>query len=163
MMTREEKKVGIPKRYRKPNALKHGGFSRMELFPWENSAEFERLHRDLIEQYHPRGPLQEDCIQAITSLMWRKRRIRDKRLFDVQAALERTENRVLWEHPAPLMETDFDLTKYQLKNRSSGQQARARDRVTTSRSRPSSGWRLAISAICSGRTNMPLRGSNGRY
>ena len=96
MMAREEKKVGLPKRYRKPNALKHGGFSRMELFPWENSAEFQRLHRDLVEQYHPRGPLQEDCIETITSLMWRKRRIRDKRLFDVQAALERAENRVLW-------------------------------------------------------------------
>ena len=29
-------------------------------------------------------------------------------------------------------------------------------RVTTSRTRPSSGWRLAISATCSGCTNMPL-------
>src|SRR3954451_4807549 len=29
-------------------------------------------------------------------------------------------------------------------------------RVTTSRNRPSSGWPLAISAICSGRTNIPL-------
>ena len=29
-------------------------------------------------------------------------------------------------------------------------------RVTTRRSRPISGWRCAISAICSGRTNMPF-------
>jgi hypothetical protein len=124
MMAREEKKVGP--RYRKPNALKHGGFSRMELFPWENSAEFERLHRDLIEQYHPRGPLQEDCMETIASLMWRKQRIRDKRRFDIQAALERVENNVLWQDPPPLLETALDLTKYQFINRSSESQPHPR-------------------------------------
>src|SRR5438552_19151274 len=68
MVVREEKKVGPPRRYRKPNALKHGGFSQMELFPCENAAELEKLHRDLVEQYQPRGPLQEDCIQSVASL-----------------------------------------------------------------------------------------------
>lgn len=91
----------------------------MELFPWENAAELEKLHRDLIEQYQPRGPLQEDCIQSVASFMWRKRRIRDKRRFDTEAALERVENAVLWEHPPPLMDTDQDITIHRLTNRSS--------------------------------------------
>ena len=115
-MARKEEKDGPPKRYRKPSALKHGGFSVLELFPWENSGAFESLHRDLIEQYQPRGPLQEDCIQTITSLMWRKGRIRDKRVFDIRAELDRTENHVLWEHPIPLMDTDFEISKYELAN-----------------------------------------------
>jgi hypothetical protein len=114
----EEKDRNLPKRYRKPNALKHGGFSSMELFPWENGAAFEKLHGDLVEQYQPRGPVQEDCIRTIASCIWRKRRVRDKRQFDTQAALERVENNVLWQDPPPLLETDLDVTKYQLTNRS---------------------------------------------
>jgi hypothetical protein len=119
MSSREEKKNGLLKRYRKPNALKHGGFSSMELFPWENSAEYERLCRDLIEQYQPQGPLQEDCIGTIVSCIWRKRRVQEKRRFDTQAALERVENNVLWQHPPPLLDADRDITIYQLTNRSS--------------------------------------------
>ncbi|MFG3591807.1 hypothetical protein [Bradyrhizobium sp. RDI18] len=129
MMMSDEKKLGRPKRYRKPNALKHGGFSRMELFPWENPAEFERLHRDLIEQYQPRGPLQEDCIQTIASFIWRKRRIRDKRRFDTQAALDRAENAVVWGHPLPLMDTDEDITLHRLTNMN---RSRARATITSS-------------------------------
>ena len=127
MVVREEKKVGPPRRYRKPNALKHGGFSQMELFPWENAAELEKLHRDLIEQYQPRGPLQEDCIQSVASFMWRKRRIRDKRRFDTQAALERVENAVLWDHPPPLMDTNREITMYRLTNGSSEPRPRVLD------------------------------------
>ncbi|NOJ50699.1 hypothetical protein [Bradyrhizobium archetypum] len=119
MVAGVKKKSDSPSRYRKPNALKHGGFSRMELFPWENSAEFEKLHRDLIDQYQPRGPLQEDCIQSVASFMWRKRRIRDKRRFDTQAALERVENAVLWDQPPPLMDKNQEITMYRLTNGSS--------------------------------------------
>ena len=113
----EEKDRNLPKRYRKPNALKHGGFSSMELFPWEDGTAFEKLHRDLVEQYQPRGPVQEDCIRTIASCIWRKHRVRDKRQLDTQAALERVENNVLWQHPSPLLDTDLDITKYQLTNR----------------------------------------------
>jgi hypothetical protein len=123
----EEKERTVPKRYRKPNALKHGGFSSMELLPWEDGAAFEKLHRDLVEQYKPRGPVQEDCIRTIASCIWRKRRVRDKRQFDTQAALERVENNVLWQHPPPLLETDLDITKYQLANRSNEPPEHPRD------------------------------------
>jgi hypothetical protein len=57
---------------------------------------------------------------------WRKQRIRDKRRFDIQAALERVENNVLWQDPPPLLETALDLTKYQFINRSSESQPHPR-------------------------------------
>ncbi len=84
-----------------PNALKHGGFSRIELLPWEDVNEF----------------LQEDCVYTILSCMWRKRRIRQKRNLDTAAALDRAENRVLWEQPPPLFETEIEAIKFGLANR----------------------------------------------
>ena len=116
-MARDVKKVGPPKRYRKPNALKHGGFSSIELFPWENAEEFEKRHRDLIEQYQPRGPLQEDCIRTVASYLWRKQRVGVKRRLDTAAALESFENRVLREHPPPLFDDEVETTKYVLASR----------------------------------------------
>jgi hypothetical protein len=117
---RAESTAGMSeRRYRKPNALKHGGFSRTELLPWEDVNEFEELHRALKEEFEPRGPLQEDCVYTILSCMWRKRRVREKRNLDTADALDRVENRVLWEEPPPLFETRLDGTKYQLATRKS--------------------------------------------
>ena len=76
------------RRSRRPNALKHGGFSRTELLPWEDVGEFEELHRALNEEFEPSGPLQKDCVYTILSCMWRKRRVRDKRNLDIGAARE---------------------------------------------------------------------------
>jgi hypothetical protein len=73
------------------------------------------------------GPLQADCIRTIVSCIWRKRRVRDKRRFDTEAALERVENNVLCQHPPPLLDTDEDMTIYRLKNRSSEPLPRPRD------------------------------------
>src|SRR4051812_14326281 len=126
-MAKPGDKAAAQKRHRKPNALKHGAFSGIEVFPWKDPAALERLHLALIEQYQPYGPLQHEAIQSIASLIWRKRRIRDKRVFDVRAAIDRTENNVLWEHPAPLMDTELDTIKYELADRSSAQRIRGRD------------------------------------
>jgi hypothetical protein len=104
------------RRFRKPNALKHGGFSRSELLPWEDVNEYEELRRGLKEEFEPTGPLQEDCVNTILSCMWRKRRVRDKRNLDTAAALDRAENRVLWEDPPPLFDTDIERIKYSLAN-----------------------------------------------
>jgi hypothetical protein len=115
------------RRFRKPNALKHGGFSRIELLPWENVNEFEELHRGLKEEFEPKGPLQEDCVSTILSCMWRKRRVREKRNLDTAAALDRVENRVLWEEPPPLFDTRFEGTMYGLVNRRSEPRTQARE------------------------------------
>src|SRR5258708_8850421 len=107
------------RRFRKPNAFKHGGFSKVELLPWEDLNEFEELHRGLKEEFGPEGPLQEDCVNTILSCMWRKRRVREKRNLDTAAALDRVENRVLWEDPPPFFDTEIERTKYSLANRRS--------------------------------------------
>ncbi len=104
------------RRFRKPNAFKHGAFSSVELLPWEDVNEYEELRRRLFEEHQPEGPSQEECVDAILSCMWRKRRVRHKRNLDTAAALERIENRVLWEDPPPLFDTKEEGTMYALKN-----------------------------------------------
>lgn len=103
------------RRFRKPNALKHGAFSELELLPWEDAEEYEELRRGLFEEHQPEGPLQEDCVNTILTNMWRKRRMRAKRNFDIAAALDKLENRVLWEEPVPLFDTKTEGTTYALK------------------------------------------------
>jgi hypothetical protein len=57
---------------KQPGALKHGGYSALGLLPGESSAEFERLHKDLVEELAPRGPLEEDIVSTLARLLWRK-------------------------------------------------------------------------------------------
>jgi len=59
-----------------PNALKHGAFSEVTILPGEDPQEFERLHRDLIQEWSPSGPTEHDTVLTLAKCMWRKRRIR---------------------------------------------------------------------------------------
>ena len=115
------------RRYRKPSALKHGAFSQHELLPWEDAEEFQALHRDLIDEHQPQGPLENECVNTIASLLWRKHRVRAKRNFDTAAALERIENRVLWVDPPPLFETKVEGAMHALKTRRSSAGSPSRD------------------------------------
>lgn len=76
--------------------------------PWEDVKEYEELRRGLKEEFDPKVPLQEDRVSIILSCMWRKRRVCDKPNLDTAAALDRVENRALWEHPPPLFDTEFE-------------------------------------------------------
>jgi hypothetical protein len=87
--------------------------------PWEDVKEYEELRRGLKEEFDPKVPLQEGRVSTILSCMWRKRRVRDKRNLDTAAALDRVENRVLWEDPPPLFDTEIEGIKYSLPNRRS--------------------------------------------
>ena len=62
-----------------PNALKHGAFSEITILPGEDPQEFERLHRDLIQEWSPSGPAEHDTVLTLAKCMWRKRRIRHLR------------------------------------------------------------------------------------
>jgi hypothetical protein len=62
-----------PKR-RRPNALKHGVFSVCPTIPGEDPRQFQELHAELIEEWKPSGPTEEDRVFGITDAMWRKRR-----------------------------------------------------------------------------------------
>jgi hypothetical protein len=68
-------------------ALKHGGYSATGLLPGEDPAAFEKLHRDLISELCPDGPLQEDTVFDIARLMWRKQNLGTFRV--AEAARER--------------------------------------------------------------------------
>jgi hypothetical protein len=118
-MTLPEKKTkaGLPaRRLVKPNALKHGAFSAIELLPWEDSDAFEQLRQELFDEHKPEGPSQDDCVETILSCMWRKLRFRAKRKFETAAALKKTQNRVFEEVPPPLFDTDLERIKYSLSN-----------------------------------------------
>jgi hypothetical protein len=68
-------------------AFKHGGYSATGLLPGEDPAAFEKLHRDLISELCPDGPLQEDTVFSIARLMWRKQNLETFRV--AEAARER--------------------------------------------------------------------------
>ena len=105
------------KRFRPPRALKHGGFSKTVLFPWENADEFEALHQGLRDEWEPSGALEEDAVYTILTCIWRKRRVRDKRCLDTLAALQHKDLEALSLKPSPLFDTKQELIIYKLSNR----------------------------------------------
>ena len=111
---------GMSNRRRPPSALKHGAFSRDEFMPWEDAGEFQTLLQGLIEEHQPQGTLEEECIDSIASLVWRKRRVRAKRNFDIAAELARLDNREVWKDPPPLFETKAEQVTHALSTRPSG-------------------------------------------
>jgi hypothetical protein len=56
-------------------ALKHGAYATTTLLPGENRAAFEKLHRDLIVELSPCGPLEEDTVETLARLLWRKQNL----------------------------------------------------------------------------------------
>jgi hypothetical protein len=59
-------------RSKMPNALKHGAYCESVLLPGESAADLEKLRRDLIAEFRPDGPLEQDIVQTIVRLVWRK-------------------------------------------------------------------------------------------
>jgi hypothetical protein len=60
--------------WKRPNALKHGAFSDNPAVNAENSQEFEDLHSDLIDEWQPSGPTEEEAVHSLAHDLWRKRR-----------------------------------------------------------------------------------------
>jgi hypothetical protein len=117
------------RKFRPPNAYKHGAFSKTVLFPWEDAKEFEALSLSLEDEWKPTGALEEDAVFTILTCIWRKRRIRDKRNMGTLASMQEEELADLTAKPMPLFDTKEDKSQYVLVNRppSSG---KVRDRVT---------------------------------
>jgi hypothetical protein len=63
-----------------PPALKHGGYSTTTLLPGEDPAEFEKLHERLVVELAPAGALEEDIVQTIARLLWRKKNLASFRI-----------------------------------------------------------------------------------
>jgi hypothetical protein len=112
--------VNLPKKQiktgpvRRPNALKHGAFSSIELYPWEDAGAFEQLRQELWEEHKPEGPSQDDCVETILWCHWRKLRLRERRKLETAAALINVENRVFEEQPPPLFNTELEAIKHSL-------------------------------------------------
>jgi hypothetical protein len=61
----------VPRVKTKHPALKHGGYSAMTILPGESQADFEKLHRDLIDELTPNGPLEDHIVATMARLLWR--------------------------------------------------------------------------------------------
>jgi len=61
----------------RPSALRHGAWSKAAVLPWEDARQFDRLCRDLVEEWCPSGPAEEDAVFTLAKCMWRKHHIRD--------------------------------------------------------------------------------------
>ena len=58
------------------SALKHGAYSAMGVLPGENRAEFEKLHRELVNYFSPSGAVENDIVDRMARLFWRKKNLR---------------------------------------------------------------------------------------
>jgi hypothetical protein len=57
-----------------PNAIQHGVFSGTAILPGEDPKEFAALFYNLIVEWEPDGPTEEDAVLSLAKCMWRKRR-----------------------------------------------------------------------------------------
>jgi len=116
-LPKKQNKTNLPaRRFAKPNALKHGAFSSIELLPWEDPDLFEQLRYELWEEHRPEGPSQEDCVETILWCRWRKMRLRARRQLETAVALEKAENHVFTLEPPPLFDTEIEGAMYAIKN-----------------------------------------------
>jgi hypothetical protein len=70
-------------------ALKHAAYSATTLLPGEDPLAFKKLHRSLVAELMPVGPLEEDIVSQIAHLLWRKQNLAIFRL--ARQATERFE------------------------------------------------------------------------
>ena len=56
------------------NSSKSGAYSKKLLLDGEDPQEFQALHHDLLRRHGPEGPLEEQLVFDMASLLWRKRR-----------------------------------------------------------------------------------------
>jgi hypothetical protein len=71
------------RKWKRPNAYKHGAFSATAILPGEDEREFDELHASLIEEWMPEGATEEDAVLSIAKAVWRKRRV--QRFLTVQS------------------------------------------------------------------------------
>jgi hypothetical protein len=65
-----------------PAALKHGGYSGITLLPGEDPQAFKKLQHDLIAEFEPIGRFEEDIVEQMARLLWRKQNLLTYRLVN---------------------------------------------------------------------------------
>jgi hypothetical protein len=63
------------RKWKRPNALKHGVHAQALIIPGEDRHEFEQLYDELIDEWKPSGPTQRDAVLDLADSKWRKRRL----------------------------------------------------------------------------------------
>ena len=58
-----------------PTALKYGVYSKTAVLPGESQAAFDTLHRTLIAEFAPKGALEDDTVETMARLIWRKQNL----------------------------------------------------------------------------------------
>jgi hypothetical protein len=58
-----------------PNAMTHGTFTQVTILPGEDPRAFLKLHLDLIQEWQPSGPTEDDAVLTIAKGIWRKGRL----------------------------------------------------------------------------------------
>ena len=61
-------------------AVKHGAYSATAVLPGESPAEFEKLHRGLIDEFAQSGVLEDDIVMTMARLVWRKQNLTTLRI-----------------------------------------------------------------------------------
>jgi hypothetical protein len=80
-----------------PPALKHGAYSCTTVLPGEDEAAFKKLRDGLVAEFAPAGPLEEDIVERLAALLWRKANLRTYRL----AELARDRYSAIWAKAKP--------------------------------------------------------------
>ena len=64
-------------------ALKHGGYAAMSILPGESAADFEKLHKDLIEEHRPDGVTEIHNVAFLAQLLWRRQNLETFRVAEI--------------------------------------------------------------------------------
>jgi hypothetical protein len=68
--------VALSRKWKRPNAQKHGLFAKPVLIQGEDLREFDQLLAELIKEWKPLGPTLRDAVFDLADLKWHKRRLR---------------------------------------------------------------------------------------
>ena len=64
-----------PFKLKQSNALKHGVYSTIGLLPGESPAKFKKHQKDVIDEFRPNGPVEQDIVMTIARALWRKQNL----------------------------------------------------------------------------------------
>jgi hypothetical protein len=74
----------LPGKYRSSlNALKHGGYAKTKILPFEDEAEYNRLRKDIYKALQPGDIIQKNLANQIVDSLWRIERLELKFSFRV--------------------------------------------------------------------------------
>jgi hypothetical protein len=111
---------------RRRNALKHAGFSATSILPGEDAADFEKLHQALVSEFRPTGALEQETVESLAHLLWRKKNLVTFRRAQraQQRVIEIQEEMIQQSDPIPALPGAVDLSSIAESERAAEAKAR---------------------------------------